>query len=60
MVSGQLAVSPATLALGRVKIGGSQTQSATLVNSATGTGLPNCPAPESGDDAGPDESDVMP
>jgi hypothetical protein len=37
MVSGQLAVSPATLALGRVKIGGSQTQSATLVNSGTGT-----------------------
>jgi hypothetical protein len=37
MVGGQLAVSPATLALGRVKIGGSQTQSATLVNSGTGT-----------------------
>ncbi len=36
MVSGQLAVSPATLALGKVKIGASQTQSATLVNSSSG------------------------
>ncbi len=36
MASGQLAVSPATLALGKVKIGASQTQSATLVNSSSG------------------------
>ncbi len=33
--AGQLAVSPAVLALGRVKIGASQTQSATLVNSGS-------------------------
>jgi hypothetical protein len=37
MASGQLAVSPAVLTLGRVKVGASQTQSATLVNSGTGT-----------------------
>ncbi len=35
--NGQLAVTPATLALGRVKIGGSQTQSVTLANSGTST-----------------------
>ena len=35
--SGQLAVSPATLALGKVKIGASQTQSVTLANSGTST-----------------------
>jgi hypothetical protein len=37
MASGQLAVSPASLTLGKVKIGASQTQSATLVNSGSAT-----------------------
>jgi len=37
MLNGQLAVSPTVLALGRVKIGASQTQSATLVNSGGST-----------------------
>ena len=37
MANGQLAVSPAALTLGRVKVGASQTQSATLVNSGSGT-----------------------
>ena len=35
MASGQLVVSPASLALGNVKIGGSLTQSATLINSSS-------------------------
>ncbi len=37
MLSGQLAVSPTVLALGSVKLGTSQTQSATLVNSGGST-----------------------
>ena len=36
-ISGQLAVSPAALALGKVRIGASQTQSVTLANSGTST-----------------------
>ncbi len=35
MAAGQLAISPASLALGSVRIGASQTQSATLINSSS-------------------------